>query len=209
MKEVKHAVMLEQARQSFANQRDDERIGRIARAASRRAKVFARLLGEADHIAALGRKRNRNDSNNSSSASSTSSSSSPLKTVIAFDSHRPRKSRRKNRGSSPVRLEDILSVFDADLEALAGASKHERNSSSSDDESAKRRASKTMAKKASPSKERGDARIDGDSKPKAIKTEGKPQQPQQPELRLQQGQEGRLGARLGHESVPPQDKKQP
>jgi hypothetical protein len=48
LQEIKHAVFLEQARQQIANQRDSELLGRQAEFASRKARAFAHLLGQAD-----------------------------------------------------------------------------------------------------------------------------------------------------------------
>jgi hypothetical protein len=44
--------MMEQARQSLFDEQDDEAIAQVAARASKRSRVFARLLGEADAIAA-------------------------------------------------------------------------------------------------------------------------------------------------------------
>jgi hypothetical protein len=48
LQEIKHAVFLEQARQQVTNQRDSELLGRQAEFASRKARAFAHLLGQAD-----------------------------------------------------------------------------------------------------------------------------------------------------------------
>jgi hypothetical protein len=48
MQDTKHAVFLEQARQSLSNERDDEELARQAELVSRRARTFAKLLGHAD-----------------------------------------------------------------------------------------------------------------------------------------------------------------
>jgi hypothetical protein len=48
MMDTKHAVFLEQARQSISNERDEEQLARQAELVSRRARTFAELLGHAD-----------------------------------------------------------------------------------------------------------------------------------------------------------------
>lgn len=50
--EVKHAVLLEQARQFLLKEQDDEVIARVAQEKSKNACVFAALLGQADAMAA-------------------------------------------------------------------------------------------------------------------------------------------------------------
>lgn len=52
LQDSKHAVFIEQARQSMCNERDDEQLARQAELASRRARKFAILLGQADAWAA-------------------------------------------------------------------------------------------------------------------------------------------------------------
>lgn len=52
LQDSKHAVFLEQARQILCNQRDDDLLARQAEQASRRARSFATLLGQADAWAA-------------------------------------------------------------------------------------------------------------------------------------------------------------
>jgi hypothetical protein len=52
LQDTKHAVFLEQARQSISNERDHEQLARQAEIASRRARTFASLLGHADAWAA-------------------------------------------------------------------------------------------------------------------------------------------------------------
>jgi hypothetical protein len=48
LKDTKHAVFLEQVRQSITNERNEEQLARQAELASRRARTFATLLGHAD-----------------------------------------------------------------------------------------------------------------------------------------------------------------
>jgi hypothetical protein len=48
MRDTKHVVFLEQARQSKSNERDEEQLARQAKLVSRRARTFAKLLGHAD-----------------------------------------------------------------------------------------------------------------------------------------------------------------
>lgn len=57
MGEAKHAILLEQARQFLVNQRNSDAIAYVAVDASKRSRAFARLLGEADALAAKGYKR--------------------------------------------------------------------------------------------------------------------------------------------------------
>lgn len=52
LQESKHAVLMEQARQIVLNERDEERLARQASMASRKARTFATLLGQADAWAA-------------------------------------------------------------------------------------------------------------------------------------------------------------
>jgi hypothetical protein len=52
--EVKHAVVLEQARQFLCDDRDEEEIARVAQSASKQSRAFARLLGAADAVVANG-----------------------------------------------------------------------------------------------------------------------------------------------------------
>jgi hypothetical protein len=50
--EVKHAVLLEQARQIFEEDTDQEAIAWVAQEKSEKSRVFAALLGQADAAAA-------------------------------------------------------------------------------------------------------------------------------------------------------------
>jgi len=54
VREVKHAVLLEQARQFLIDDRDDEEIARVAQRASKQSRAFAILLGAADAVVASG-----------------------------------------------------------------------------------------------------------------------------------------------------------
>lgn len=60
--EAKHAILLEQARQFLVNQRNSDAIAYVAVDASKRSRAFARLLGEADALAAKGYKRHHDGS---------------------------------------------------------------------------------------------------------------------------------------------------
>jgi len=48
LQDTKHAVFLEQARQNISNERNEELLARQASMASRRARTFATLVGQAD-----------------------------------------------------------------------------------------------------------------------------------------------------------------
>mmetsp|Transcript_10924 Transcript_10924/g.18509 ORF Transcript_10924/g.18509 Transcript_10924/m.18509 type:complete len:138 (-) Transcript_10924:193-606(-) len=107
--EVKHAVLLEQARQVIENEPNQERIAWVASEASKRARAFARLLGEADAVAARSRKR----------ASSLNDA-----VLIDFDGclednddcplqPPPRKMRRRLApDASPISVADLVHIFD-------------------------------------------------------------------------------------------------
>lgn len=97
--EVKHAVLLEQARQFIVNQPNQEEIARVAYEASKRARAFARLLGEADAAAAAGTGKSRRK---------RTEPTYRCETVLAP----PRKSRKQAPDASPISVVDLIHIFD-------------------------------------------------------------------------------------------------
>ena len=87
--QVKHVVLLEQARQFLLNETNDEGIARISADASRRSRAFARLLGEADAVAvtADGLKRDVDDAEfqEPHKVRKTSLRSSPTEPIVLDD----------------------------------------------------------------------------------------------------------------------------
>ena len=80
-------MLLEQARQFLLNETNDEEIARISADASRRSRAFARLLGEADAVAAIGPKRDVDDAEvqEPRKVSKTSLCSSPTEPIVLTD----------------------------------------------------------------------------------------------------------------------------
>jgi len=120
--EVKHAVLLEQARQFLAAQRDQDEIARVAQEASKRARAFAQLLGQADALAIYGEKKDNDEGGKKRVVMATLDDNADM-------SLPPQKARKCTELDSPTAAAaslqnhfiDLSSVFDSDDESEGSA----------------------------------------------------------------------------------------